>query len=750
MPIITAVVESVIFNKDNFFILKTDAGNIKCSIFDYCSDNHDLSGLQCSFTGEWESSKYGRIFIAESAKIQTSEIIYFLTKTVKNIGEKLANELVERYGDAELEKILDEEPDRLLEVKGIKEKKLLKIAESWERHKHLRELSKFTSEYGISPALTTKIHNRFGNDAVSTISENPYRIADVSGIGFPTADNIALKMGIDRYSIERISACCDYILSEEAVVNGHTFINLDHCIRLMQDLLKIEIGRSVMQELRHYNNKLHFSSIGATPIIGTKKHHDYENHIYSYIEKNAAIDLNYFDKEDVRRFITEHEKESGIEFSNKQKYAIFYACTKKIFSMTGYAGTGKSSVSKVFMSILNKLYPEQIVGCALSGIAARRLSEVSGYPAYTIHSLLKFSGQGFEYNKDNRLPYKVVVLDEAGMVNIEVFHALISALADDAIFIIIGDDAQLPPIGAGNVFADIINNNLTTTIKLDKVFRQNDESVINVFAQEVRKGKIPENCNHNFKDWEYVDCTDKNYWSKRNSASSDAEKQQIRDDVNRNIFEHIAEIVKKLSNNIDNILTDFQILTPMHKSILGTKSLNELCQEILNNPEQKSANEKMVTRKGDVYCVGDKVVHTSNKDMKTLSGSSISAEDTKIYNGTLGVITNINHDDETVYVEMNTGVVVVYDFIHIGDILELAYTLTVHKAQGSEFKTVIIPLTASHYTMLDNRWFYTAITRAKSKLIMVAEDYAMRRSCTNITKKERHTWLRLVTMRKVA
>lgn len=742
---ITTTVTGITYNNGNFFILRTNDGVVKGNIFDCGDDPASIVGMKYRFTGKWSTDKYGTALQIEHAEMQSNQIFFFLSRIVKNVGDALANLMIEIYGD-ELETVIEENPNELLNVKGIGKKKLSAILSSWDKYKHLRQLTKFVGEYGLTQGLISKIYNRFQDNAISILKANPYRLTEIPGIGFLVADELALKMGIDHCSSFRINSCCEHVLAHEADSSGHSYLSATICFSKMHELLKTtEITNKMISEVIKENQDIYSEIIANQMLIGLVKYKKYEDFISDYIHKNKAINLETYTKEEIAEFLENYEKSHRIILSDRQKWSIFKASTMKLFALSGYAGTGKSSISKIFMTLLAKRYGEEnIVGCALSGIAARRISDVSGFPAFTIHSLLGFQEGEFVYNQDNRLPYKVVILDEAGMVSAAMFYLLVSALSEDAIFIMIGDDAQLPPIGAGNVFGDVINKKLTSLYKLEQVYRQSDESVITLFAQDIRKGCFPENHNKDHKDWKHISCTPHDYWRKFNS-SDDSGKKAIKSEIAQLIRNKVEEMTRSYLTIVDDILTDFQILVPQKKGDLGTYELNKVCQQIYINPSTLGDSDKLV-KGGNLFCVGDKVVHTSNKEMDvvgTTFGEDGNPQKTRIFNGTLGIITNIDHENGIVIVRLNIGISIIYDFVEMGDIVELAYALTVHKAQGSEFKNVLIPLTSSHYMMLNNQWFYTAVTRAKTQVTIISDDSAFKRACTNKDKKVRNTWLSL-------
>ncbi|MGA1847290.1 helix-hairpin-helix domain-containing protein [Deferribacter abyssi] len=736
MVCIIGQVEKVIFNNGSYYIIQlANKIVVKGHITD--SFNGDITGLKYKFYGNWTTDRYGRVFQFDYAEMQSNELFFFLTKIVSGIGEKLAKHLIEVFGD-ELETVIEEKPHLLMEVKGIKEKKLEKILKSWKKYSHLRQLSKFLGQYGATSNLIVKVYNTFGEKAIEEIRNNPYCLTKVTGIGFKKADEIAKSMGIEVDSPFRVQACSQYILEKESNENGHTYLDYGYFL----DRLKDELGLDAQVDIE----SLFEQAITLDPNIQVDGDRVYlgvykklEEKIFDFISKRANIKTNFFSDSDIGKFIKYFEHKSGIRLSDKQKEAVLTAVNSKIFALSGYAGTGKTTVSKVILLILNSLFKGEIVGCAMSGIASRRLANVTGFPAYTIHSLLRFTGNGFEYNKDNPLPYKVIILDEAGMVNVGLFYALINAISDDSIFIMVGDDAQLPPIGAGNVFSDIINTGMIPSVKLDKIYRQGNDSVINFFANTIRQGNVPNGYKERYKDWDFIPVEIEGYWEKKKKMN-DEEFKKLREDINSKILQYILKLTSIYKEHgIKNLIADLQVLVPQRKGLLGIENLNIELQRILNPPEMKSEYDKL-ERNGKWYCVGDKVVHLKNKDMPVLDDSDISSK--RIFNGTLGVIKRIDHDNENVYVETVTNDIVIYDFLEMGDIIDLAYALTVHKAQGSEFKIVIIPLSLSNYIMLDNQWFYTAITRAKIGVHIIGEPYAFVRACKNISKRYRNTWLK--------
>ncbi len=728
---ITATVSYVIYQKDGFYILETD-NRMKAKGYILDTMSTDITGMTYRFEGYRTKDKYGEIFIIEKAEMLTHNIYFFLTKVVKGIGDKLAMNLINEFGD-KLEEIIENEPGKLLKIPGIKEKKQKKIVEEWHKYSHLKKLSEYLGKYNISSSIIAKIYKELGENAVEIIEQNPYLLTSVSGIGFKKADQIALKLGVNKNSEDRFLACVIYTLEKNAFDKGHTYLLLDELMQLVSEQLEIEWE---INEINLNILKSHPDIEISEDKINLKYLKNFELFILQEIRERSKIKTNYFTDIQIKNHIDKFETANDIKLSQKQKEAIEKALNHNIFALTGYAGTGKSTISKVFLTLLNKIFENEIAGCAMSGIAARRLAHLTGFPAFTIHSLLKYDGENFEHGKFNKLSYKVIVLDEAAMVNSFLFYHLLSAMEKNTIFIMIGDDAQLPPIGPGNIFSDLVKYNLVPNVKLDFVFRQSSDSVINYFANFVRKGEIPDNYNNKYKDWLF-----------QSKDLSDAVYN--RNDNNMLILKDILDISSfYLNKGLNKNLNDFQILAPQKKGILGVENLNTELQKIFNpNINEKNSFVKI---KEKTFCLGDKVVHLKNTDMDIYidenDDSAYSTE--RIFNGTLGTIISIDKKHNKLKVKLITDSIVNYDFDDLNELLDLAYALTVHKAQGSEFQYVILPLTKTNSIMLDNQWLYTAITRAKKGLVICGETEAFEFACKNISKKIRYTWIDLLNSNK--
>jgi len=721
------------------------------------ANNASVVGAEFEFHGSWQMSKYGRQFDFDSYKLLGSELLFFLSKVVKGLGEKLAQELIDRYGEKELVDILDNRPEELLKVKGIKEKRLAIITKSWKKHRSLRALAVYLGGRAkITPNLLVRIYNYFGDESLEVIKENPYRLTEIRGIGFKTADKIALELGVMFDSPWRIKAAINHLLVEAAEQDGHCYLFKNELISKLKELLSTEEQEIDQGRLEGVLKKMLLAgelSIGEGDRIGLSSYRFMEEWLRDFfMQRSSESRRKTLSQQEADSFIAAYEDRCGVEFSQEQREIIRKIATEPgmVFGLAGYAGTGKTTVCKAILDLIIKYYakPQEVVCCAFTGMASSRLRKATGYDAFTIHALLKYKGDNhFEHGPDNPLPHKVVLLDEASMVNLSLFYRLAKALKPSTLFILVGDPAQLPPIGAGNVFSDLLETGLLPSVHLKKIFRQREDSRLTVFANEIRKGKVPEGVEEQgWHDFSFERVERHNIFALKRQKKSESELRRYREENNEAIKRRILQLARDYSKVLSHPSWEFQVLTPMRIGQLGTEVLNSELQAILNKTKGES-----VRRAGFEFREGDKVVHLQNRDMETMDWSSFAAtgkkrfehQDTRrVFNGSVGLIARIDKDLEQFYVVYPERIVVAYDFDHIGDIIELAYALTVHKAQGSQYRVVAIPLSNSHYIMLNNKWFYTAITRAEEKVYVVGQGFALKRACQNVEGVQRLTWLK--------
>ncbi|OSS42540.1 RecD-like DNA helicase YrrC [Desulfurella amilsii] len=775
---IEATIKTVTFynGENSFAILQLTADGKNVTAKGVCPDlklidsTEKAKGLSCIIEGNWvKHPKYGEQIDAINITINTQGLFFFLANIVKGLGATLAKQLIKEYGETELVNILNNNPEKLLSFKGIKEKKLKKIIESWHKYSALKNLTEFfaNNNVAVTSSLLLRIYNHFKEkDAIKEIKENPYCLTDVRGIGFKTADKLALQLGIDPYSPHRIQALTDYILLSQASNNGHTFVEYNDLLKLMQeeaDNINLEKLIFVLKNILQNQDKYYIDN-NRISLAGYEKQE--ANIERDFFERYKKINDYWVQEEEAIEYIAKKENELDIKFSNKQKQAIFDIATKgyNAFILCGYAGTGKSTISKIILDFYKEHFfkDTDIVTCAFTGMASKRIREVTGYKASTIHSLLGYKDGGFEYDRSNPLPYKVILIDESSMINLGLFYSLLKAISKDTIIIMVGDDAQLPPIGEGNVFADLLGKEWMPKVKLDTIYRQSQDSVLTYFANYIRQGQLPAELpphkSSNFKDFAFIYKDISNYWQLKKELS-DKQMQEIREEFYKELQADFLNLIKNKAKDLAGIkkIWDIQVITAMKNTPLGTKALNDILQKEINNLGNHS-----ITIRGYLLKQYDKVIHLKNQNMKFLPKSEYDqyikekldlsdmyeiAGDKRIYNGNLGLVLNIDEENEmfsVIYPEPDgENTVALYSFDDYHNIVDLGYALTIHKTQGNQFNYVFIPMINGFYIMLSSKLIYTAITRAKEKVYITGQYSAFKKACTNINKTQRNTWLRV-------
>ncbi len=713
-----------------------------------------LDGVEFQFVGNWTMTKYGRQFQFTNCRIMGSELLFFLSKVVKGLGPKMAKQLIDLWGEKELIHILDNEPERLLQTKGIKEKRLSLIMKSWQKHRYLRELSEYLGKGNITPNLLVRIYNHFGDEALKAVKQDIYSLTEVRGIGFKTADKIAVSLGLDPGSPARIKAAIRHVLVEAAENDGHCWLDRDQLQEAVTSVLSSESHSPDTALIDGVKGQMILEDLivqGPEHQTGLKAYRYMEEWLREFFtERSKECDRAVISPQTIETFLSQYQETINIELAPEQKEIIKRIASepRMVFALAGYAGTGKTTIAKAILDLLTRHFVkdrDDVVCCAFTGMASSRIRKATGYEAVTIHSLLGYKGENqFEYGPDNPLPHSVILLDEASMVNLPLFYRLAKALRQGTLLILVGDPAQLPPIGAGNVFGDALEQDLVPAVHLKRIFRQSEESVLALFANEIRQGLVPDGIEEQrWSDFRYLNIERHNIYALKKN-SSERELKKYREENNQAILDKILDLARRYVNRLSHPVWEFQVLTPMRIGQLGTEILNTRLQEILNQ-----AGGNKITRSGISLREGDKVVHLQNRDMPVMhwddfvkNGKNFdSTEFRRIFNGNVGLVSKIDPEAEEFYVVYPERIVVAYDFDFLGDIIELAYALTVHKAQGSQYRVVVIPLTNSHYIMLNNKWFYTAITRAEKMAYIVGQGFALKRACTNIQGVRRQTWL---------
>lgn len=740
MQILIGQVDKIIYQNDGFFIgvLKSRE---KFSAHYFASEIDHLQDAAVTLKGEWEEHRsYGRTFKAESLTVNQNELFFFLNRVVKGFTKKLTAELIEKYTQEGLVDILENRIDTLLEIKGMSQKRLERLASGWKQFRSLRELGEFLAPYGVSPNLLQKIASNFKelSDPIGAISKNPYILRRIHGIGFKKADEIAHNMGISPDDPRRIEAALDHTLALCCDQEGNSCIDPLELGQKIESLLELgnnEAYQAALLNLIAEGSVISLSSGRLSPL------RVYEAELFlleSFAKRRKMADPKIH--KDLRLFLEEHQLNLG-----EEQYAALEKINEgcKLLFLIGYAGTGKSTTAKALLDLLSLRHgKEWIMTCALSGIASQRIHERSGYPSGTIQSLL------VKYESHDTFPFKVLLIDEASMINSTLMARLLSKVSNDATLIIVGDDAQLPPIGAGSPLSDVIALDLAETVMLRHIYRQNPDQAITLIANEIRQGQVP-NYRNKFQDFEFIEIDLPNRYQLKQTLSG-----KEFDEITKNHHEHILAKVAEISlgflehsrsllqnKEIKAYLNYFQVLSPMRGNTLGVERLNTVLQDYFNPNAKKSLKHK----KGE-FRLFDKVVHIKNENMLTYTPDEFKENsdpvERRVFNGMCGLIFKIDEEEEILMVYYpNEENIVQYKFEDAGSLLELSYALSVHKVQGMEYENVVIVMSSSHHIMLNTKLLYTAITRAKKQCSIVGESYTFESACRRLESTRRLTTL---------
>ncbi|WP_415397455.1 AAA family ATPase [Sulfurimonas sp. CS5] len=734
-------IDRILFEDEGFFIAVLKTGE-KISGTYLESEVSHIKSSAITLSGYWEEhKKYGKTFKFDSIKVNQNQLFFFLNKIVKGFTKKLSAELIEHFGSEKLIDILDNDIQRLLEFKGIKEKRLKKIQTSWKKFRSMRKLGEFLSPFDVSQALLTTIATAMKDvdEPCTKIKENPYILTSINSIGFKRADELALKMGVTAEDENRISSAMDYVLMNYCEQQGNSCVAKELLFSGLNELLSFNAKNHLYEAALIERVSEQSIVIMKNDRVSPARLYDSEKYLYDTFTTRAKKDSGGFVK-DLDEFLETKELKLG-EQQKEAVQKINEGAT--LLFLVGYAGTGKSTTSKTILELLNTRYEEkEIMTCALSGIASQRIADTTGYESATIQSLL------VKYEDRDNFPFGVVLIDEASMINSSLFARLMAKVHRDAIVIVVGDDAQLPPIGAGNVLSDVLTLELAPIVKLTKIYRQSEDQAITLIANDIRKGIVPA-YKETYEDFEFIDISIQNYYAIKNQLSTQ-EQQELREgnaqaivtEIVHKVVESVEKARYRLKNKqIKEYLNYFQVITPMKGGTLGSNNLNIVLQEYFNpNPK------KCVKKGGSEFRLMDKVVHTKNENMTSWSADGFKmGEDSnqrRIFNGMSGLLFKIEEDDEQVFVFYpNEDVVVVYEYEEIKSHLMLSYALTIHKVQGMEYDIVVIPMTFSHFIMHNTKLIYTAITRAKHKCILIGESGAFESACKKFEVTRRDTVL---------
>ena len=727
--IVEGYIARIIFRNDEngytVLSLRLEEEDLTCvGTFPFISEGEFMQ-----LTGDYtDHPVYGQQFIIESYDLKEPEDLYSIERylcsgAIKGIGEALAGRIVKRFKEDTF-RIIEEEPERLAEIKGISARMAREIYCQFEEKRDMRSAMLFLQQYNIAGNLAVKIYTEYGQRMYDILRENPYRLAeDITGVGFKTADDIAKRIGIGNDSDYRIKAGIIYSLLQ-ASSDGHVYLPEHEMLQRAKSLLLAE-----EEAIRRQLTTLALEKKIILRDMGEEKH--IYSSVYYYMELNMArmlhdLNIRYdIQPEQVRRRVKAIEEQFKIELEEQQRIAVSEAAGNGLLVITGGPGTGKTTTINTIIKFFESEGLD-ILLAAPTGRAAKRMTETTGYEAKTIHRLLELSKMieeqenrfNFERNELNPLETDVLIIDEMSMVDISLMHALLKAVPVGTRLILVGDVNQLPSVGPGNVLRDIIGSHSFNVVKLTKIFRQAADSDIIVNAHKINDGELIRLDNKS-RDF---------FFLKREEANIIAAVM-------------INLIKNKLPNYVNATPFDIQVLTPMRKGELGVERLNQLLQQALN-PPSKDKREKEYHE--TVFREGDKVMQIKNNyqitwEMKNKIGITTQTG-TGVFNGDCGVIKEINLFSEHLLVEFEDSRLVDYSFTQLEEI-ELAYAVTIHKSQGSEYPAVILPILDGPKLLFNRNLLYTAVTRAKNCVTIVGSDTMLRFMIENKNEQSRYSGL---------
>lgn len=729
MELLNIFVESIVFKSEDtgYTVLKVrEKNNIHTVVGTLL---HVREGQNLKITGTWlNHPQFGKQFkVSECEEVLPESLDgiekYLSSGIIHGIGPVTAKKIVAKFGDDTLE-VLENNINRLKEIEGIGKKKLEIIIESYIEQKDIKNISIFLQGHGISINQCLKIYKRYGSNTINIIQENPYILCDeVSGIGFKTSDKIARSLGIESNSPFRVQSGLRYVINDFCM-NGNTYMPKDLLIKDAYEILTV--GENIINENiinSALDNKIKLESIENKECIFTIPYYYCELGITNRILTLAISNFHNINA-DIEHLVKQFEEKNKISFANSQREAILGAFENGIEIITGGPGTGKTTIIKCIIDIFETCGLKVLLG-APTGRAAKRMAESTGREATTIHRMLDMGvvndneEKVFSSGDESSLEADVIIIDEASMIDVTLMSALLKSIKVGTRLIVVGDVDQLPSVGPGNVLNDLIESNFTKVIKLDEIFRQGKESMIVINAHKINKGQMP-----------ILNGKDKDFYFLSN-------------DIIEGILATVVELVNirlpKFNCKWDK-LRSIQILSPMKKGVLGVTNLNEKLQEVLN---PKSPYKKEKEFRDMIFREGDKIMQIKNNYSLKWNrvGGSGSFEGSGVFNGDMGFIENINLERKSITVIFDDERKVIYDFMYLDEI-ELAYAITIHKSQGSEFPVVIMPVYTGSSFLMNRNLLYTGITRAKEMVVVVGMIKALKYMVDNTYSMERYSSLK--------
>jgi exodeoxyribonuclease V alpha subunit len=709
---VTGVVDRILFqNSENgYTVFVLNHYREPITVTGYLPMVH--SGAQVLVQGKWSfHPKFGKQFEAVSCTLQVPTTLVGLKKylgsgLIKGIGKVYAEKMVAHFGEQILD-IIDKHPERLKEINGLGASRVEKITEAWASQKEISSIMVFLQDKGVSPAYAAKIFKQYGKQAIAVINENPYRLAeDVWGIGFKMADKVAQNMGFEPSSVKRIKAGVLFAISSVTSM-GSIYAELDELKKKTMELLELDQTEHE-RALKIAFHELH--DAGKIKLISDNNQHFVTLSSYYFSEKGVAARLKNLNAQpkkdglDIDQIYTQlratlpHE----LHLNEDQQRGIMACLTNKVTVITGGPGTGKTTLIKKLLGILEDNHIRYKLA-APTGRAAKRIIEGTGRHALTLHRLLEFdvSTMSFTHNETNALALDFLIVDEASMIDIFLANALLKAVPFNAHLVLIGDVDQLPSVGAGNFLHDLIASQQVATVRLAHIFRQAQDSLIIINAHRVNAGEFP-------------------------TTQSESGKRDfffIKENDPLKVQDHLANIFTTTLKRFGIPVHEAMVLVPMHRGIVGTQKINQDLQALINTNGGPS-----LSHTGTVYKIGDRVMQLKNN------------YDKAIFNGDIGTIAEINAEDRSLVISFDDRLVP-YESDELDEIT-LSYAISIHKSQGSEYQAAIIPIFTQHFTLLQRNLIYTALTRAKKLCILLGQTKALAMALRNTKGSERKTFLK--------
>lgn len=718
-----AEIQSVVYhNKENGYTIARVRVKDEPGLISIVGTMGDLTaGATLDLHGIWTvHPKFGRQLdvrtFEESRPATENGVIKFLQSSIKGVGEKTATVMVEEFGIKVLD-LLDDDPEKLLKIKGISKNKLTDIIESWGKQREIKNLLVFLQTHNVPTTFAGKIFHLYGAQAEKKLRDNPYDLAyEIRGVGFRTADQMAMKLGFQPDCAQRLEAAIVYHMFSYCERGGHMFILKDKLLADVgkmldaSDLNKLEIALFSLEEKKRVRIE-DLPEQHLTDAVYLMHFFHQENEItqrlYQLVSHPTPVSRKKIDKT-----LPRVEDKLGFTLSDEQREAVFEACSNKAFIITGGPGTGKTTITKAIMLTLKEL-GLNIKQAAPTGRAARRMADATGHPSQTVHRLLQYQPDGgFHYCEDQKLKADVLVIDEASMVDAHLFVSILRSLPHTCRLILVGDVNQLPSVGPGNVLGDLINSHRVPCAVLTHIFRQAQESFIVINAHRINNGQFPRQHPSQAPEADF-------FWIPQENSAK----------VQKLILDSVCDRIPERYGY--DPLRDIQVLTPMHKGDVGTQALNVALQERLNPP---TPHKPELKRKFATYREGDRVIQLKNN------------YDKEVFNGDLGWILEVNAEDQEIFIEFDSNQVVIEGSEL--DELGLAYAVSVHKSQGSEYPAVVMPIVTQHFMLLQRNLLYTGLTRARELAVLIGSERAFQIGLNNATAGKRSTHLahRLQTM----